>query len=394
MMNKNESINFFLDTVYSNNSELVLTDEEIKQIEGFYKDHKKIDQEYEDYLNNNYEVIGNIEKLRSGNYELEKQYNKKESLQRSILSECNYIETLARIFKLNKCIDFDRTPLNSIPVDCRRFLNSGQQTYSSARYLFYNPRNPNVFIFQYGNPAECDAEIIIDGNKVKLEFKKREAKAGEYDLFYDADGKLIMPEGFEESNPELIKFVNQFNAETNLIDEIGHNYTNKFDEQDRIDAALAYFAKHDIDIYVSATKENDLIALEPNALEIELSDGSRILTTKGSEIRTTGRNPKKLVLFELFDKIMNDFNAEYIDDETIKIKKNDNVEIVNSSGTNEPGRVKFNKFFFVKYEKATFADDYIIFKKNDVYQVNPTLSIHLVLDKNKDEIIEYFNSAE
>ena len=394
MMNKNESINFFLDTVYSNNSELVLTDEEIKQIEGFYKDHKKIDQEYEDYLNNNYEIIGNIEKLRSGNYELEKQYNKKESLQRSILSECNYIETLARIFKLNKCIDFDRTPLNSIPVDCRRFLNSGQQTYSSARYLFYNPRNPNVFIFQYGNPAEGDAEIIIDGNKVKLEFKKREAKAGEYDLFYDADGKLIMPEGFEESNPELIKFVNQFNAETNLIDEIGHNYTNKFDEQDRIDAALAYFAKHDIDIYVSATKENDLIALEPNALEIELSDGSRILTTKGSEIRTTGRNPKKLVLFELFDKIMNDFNAEYIDDETIKIKKNDNVEIVNSSGTNEPGRVKFNKFFFVKYEKATFADDYIIFKKNDVYQVNPTLSIHLVLDKNKDEIIEYFNSTE
>lgn len=393
-MNKEKSISYFLDTIYSNNSKLVLTDEEIKRIENFYKENHKIDEEYEEYLKNNYDVIGAIKKIRSGNYELEKQYNKNESLQRSILSECNYIETLASIFKLNKCIDFDRTPLNSLPVECRKFLNSGQQTYSSARYLFYNPKQPDIFIFQYGNPAEGDAEIIIDGNKIKLEFKKREAKAGEYDLFYDESGKLIMPDGFEESNPELVKFVNQFNKETNLIDEIGHNYTNRFNEEDQIKAALAYFAKHDIDIYVSATKENDLVALEPDALEITLKDGSRIITTKGSEIRTTGRNPKKLVLIDLFDKIMNEFDAEYLDSDTIKVKMNSKIEIVNSSGSSEPGRVKFNKFFFVKYNKAKFEGNYVIFKKKDVYQVNPTLSIHLILDANKNDIIEYFEDAK
>lgn len=393
-MNKEKSINFFLDTIYSNNSKLVLTDEEIKRIENFYKENHKIDEEYDEYLKNNYDVIGPIKKIRSGNYELEKQYNKNESLQRSILSECNYIETLASIFKLNKCIDFDRTPLNSLPVECRKFLNSGQQTYSSARYLFYNPKQPDIFIFQYGNPAEGDAEIIIDGNKIKLEFKKRKAKAGEYDLFYDESGKLIMPNGFEEANPELVKFVNQFNEETNLIDEIGHNYTNRFNEEDQIEAALAYFAKHDIDIYVSATKENDLVALEPDALEITLKDGSRIITTKGSEIRTTGRNPKKLVLIDLFDKIMNEFDAKYLDGDTIKVKMNNKIEIVNSSGSSEPGRVKFNKFFFVKYNKAKFEENYVIFKKKDVYQVNPTLSIHLILDANKNDIIEYFEDAK
>lgn len=393
-MNKEKSIIFFLDTIYSNNSKLVLTDEEIKRIENFYKENHKIDKEYDEYLKNNYDVIGLIKKIRSGNYELEKQYNKNESLQRSILSECNYIETLASIFKLNKCIDFDRTPLNSLPVECRKFLNSGQQTYSSARYLFYNPKQPDIFIFQYGNPAEGDAEIIIDGNKIKLEFKKREAKAGEYDLFYDESGKLIMPDGFEEANPELVKFVNQFNEETNLIDEIGHNYTNRFNEEDQIEAALAYFAKHDIDIYVSATKENDLVALEPDALKITLKDGSRIITTKGSEIRTTGRNPKKLVLTDLFDKIMNEFDAEYLDGDTIKVKMNNKIEIVNSSGSSEPGRVKFNKFFFVKYNKAKFEGNYVIFKKKDVYQVNPTLSIHLILDANKNDIIEYFEDAK
>lgn len=392
MMNKNDAINFFLSTIYSNNSKLVLTDEEIKKIEKFYKNNHKVDEEYKDYLSKNYEKIGCIEKIRSGNYELEKQYNRKKSLQRSILSECNYIETLARIFKLNKCIDFDRSPLNSIPLECRNFLNSGQQTYSSARYLFYSTKNPEIFIFQYGNPAEGDAEIIINNNKIKLEFKKREAKAGESDLYYDEYGKLILPVDFEEKTPELVKFVEQFNNETNLISEIGHNYTDRFDEQELIDAALCYFSKNKIDIYISATKENELIALRPDILNVRLNDGRRIVSTRGSEIRTTGRNPKKLVLDCLFDKIMNEFDAEYVDEDNIKVKINSKIEIRNSSGSSEPGRVKFNKFFFVKYEKAILENNYVIFNRKEVYQLNPTISVHINLEVSKDEIISYFNN--
>lgn len=392
MMNKNDAINFFLSTIYSNNSKLVLTDEEIKKIEKFYKNNHKVDEEYKDYLSKNYEKIGCIEKIRSGNYELEKQYNRKKSLQRSILSECNYIETLARIFKLNKCIDFDRSPLNSIPLECRNFLNSGQQTYSSARYLFYSTKNPEIFIFQYGNPAEGDAEIIINNNKIKLEFKKREAKAGESDLYYDEYGKLILPVDFEEKTPELVKFVEQFNNETNLISEIGHNYTDRFDEQELIDAALCYFSKNKIDIYISATKENELIALRPDILNVRLNDGRRIVSTRGSEIRTTGRNPKKLVLDRLFDKIMNEFDAEYVDEDNIKVKINSKIEIRNSSGSSEPGRVKFNKFFFVKYEKAILENNYVIFNRKEVYQLNPTISVHINLEVSKDEIISYFNN--
>lgn len=392
MMNKNDAINFFLSTIYSNNSKLVLTDEDIKKIEKFYKNNHKVDEEYKDYLSKNYEKIGCIEKIRSGNYELEKQYNRKKSLQRSILSECNYIETLARIFKLNKCIDFDRSPLNSIPLECRNFLNSGQQTYSSARYLFYSTKNPEIFIFQYGNPAEGDAEIIINNNKIKLEFKKREAKAGESDLYYDEYGKLILPDDFEEKTPELVKFVEQFNNETNLISEIGHNYTDRFDEQELIDAALCYFSKNKIDIYISATKENELIALRPDILNVRLNDGRRIVSTRGSEIRTTGRNPKKLVLDRLFDKIMNEFDAEYVDEDNIKVKMNSKIEIRNSSGSSEPGRVKFNKFFFVKYEKAILENNYVIFNRKEVYQLNPTISVHINLEVSKDEIISYFNN--
>lgn len=387
-MNKKEAIKFFLKTIYLNDTKLVLSNVDIDRIEDFYKHNHKDKEEYEEYLQKNYETIGCIEKLRSGNFELEKQYNNGKSLQRSVLSECNYIETLARVFKLNKCLDFDRTPLNKIPLECREFLNSGKQTYSAARYLFYSTKEPNIFIFQYGNPAEGDAEIIIDGNKIKLEFKELGAKAGEYDLYYDEYGKLIMPDGFEINNPELVKFVEQFNKETNLIDMIGHNYTNKFNEKDRIDAAISYFTKHNIDIYISATKDNELIALEPETLKVELEDGTRILSTDGSEIRTTGRNPKKLFLNDLFEKVMKDLDAEFLKDDNIKVKK-DLIEISTSSGSDEPGRIKFNKFFFVRYEKATFEDNFVVFNKNDVFQVNPTLSIHLVLKADKEQILEY-----
>lgn len=392
MMNKEEAILFFLKTIYSSDSNLVLTDDEIKKIEKFYKNNHKKDLEYEDYLKKNYNVIGCIEKIRSGNYELEKQYNKGESLQRSILSECNYIETLAKNFKLNKCIDFDRSPLNSISVECRDYLNSGQQTYSAARYLFYSTKNPNIFIFQYGNPAEGDAEIIINNNKIKLEFKKRKAKAGESDLYYDEFGKLILTDDFEEKTPELIKFVNQFNKETNLISEIGHNYRNKFDEQELIYAALCYFSRNKIDIYVSATKENELVALKPDILNARLKDGRRIISTDGSEIRTTGRNGKKLILDKLFEKIMDEFEADYLSDDIIKIKMNPNIEIKNSSGSSEPGRIKFKKFFYVKYEKAKIENDYIFFQRKDVMQVNPTISVHITLEVSKEDIINYFNS--
>lgn len=391
-MNKKDAIKYFINTIYSNNSNLILSDKEIKRIEKFYKENRKIDKEYENYVKDNYEIIGCVEKIRSGNYELKKQYNKGESLQRSILSECNYIETLAQIFKLNKCIDFDRSPLNSIPVECRNYLNSGQQSYSAARYLYFNPKKPDIFIFQYGNPAECDADIIINNNKIKLEFKKRKAKAGESDLYYDEKGKLILRDDFEEKTPELVKFVEQFNAETNVIKEIGHNYRDKFDEQELIEAALCYFTRNNIDLYVSATKGNELIALEPDILKVQLNDGSRIITTKGSEIRTTGRNSKKLVLDKLFDNIMKMMNAEQLDDNYIRVKMNPDIEIKNSSGSSSPGRVKFNKFFYVKYGDCKINNGYIVFNRDDVYQVNPTIAVHITLNKSKKDIIDYFES--
>ena len=284
-MNKTEAIDKMIETIYNNNSDLIMTEIDVKKLNEFFKSSLVFEEEFDKFFEENISDLDGISKLKSGKYEMEKQYNQNKALQPGIISECNYVETLAKIFKLNKCLDFDRTPMNKVPIECRNFLNSGYQTFSAARYLYYNPKNPEIFIFQYGNPANGDAEIIINGNKIRLEFKERNAKAGEYDItgLYDENGKLLISDDFRTNTPEYIPFIDKFNQETNVIEQIGHNY-NDFDEDTKILSIMEYFTRHDIDIIISSTSNNELIALTPDCIQVELPDGRRIITTDNSEI--------------------------------------------------------------------------------------------------------------
>lgn len=392
MMNKKEAIDELIKTIYNTNSDLILPEVDIKKLNDFFKGIEDFNKKFEDFCNDNSEELNEISKLRSGKYEIEKQYNQSKALQPGILSECNYIETLAKIFKLNKCLDFDRTPMNKVPIECRNYLNSGYQTFSAARYLYYSTKNPDIFIFQYGNPANGDAEIIINGNKVRIEFKERNAKAGEYDItgLYNDEGELLISDDFRKNTPEYIPLIEKFNSETNVIEQIGHNYNN-FDDETKVMSIMEYFARHEIDVIVSSTIDNDLIVLTPECVKIELPDGRRIITTENSEIRTSGRNHRKIFTMDLFEKVLKDMNAIKISDNEYEVSlNNDLVEIVNGRGTSTPSRVKFNKVFFVDIKNAKIENDKITFNINNVEQLKPSISMHIKINANKNELKQYF----
>lgn len=391
-MNKKEAIDELIKTIYNTNSDLILPEVDIKKLNDFFKKVDDFDKEFDEFCNDNSEELNEISKLRSGKYEIEKQYNQSKALQPGILSECNYIETLAKIFKLNKCLDFDRTPMNKVPIECRNYLNSGYQTFSAARYLYYSTKNPDIFIFQYGNPANGDAEIIINGNKVRIEFKERNAKAGEYDItgLYNDEGELLISDDFRKNTPEYIPLIEKFNSETNVIEQIGHNYNN-FDDETKVMSIMEYFARHDIDVIVSSTIDNDLIVLTPECVKIELPDGRRIITTENSEIRTSGRNHRKIFTMDLFEKVLKNMNAIKISDNEYEVSlNNDLVEIVNGRGTSTPSRVKFNKVFFVDIKNAKIENDKITFNINNVEQLKPSISMHIKINANKNELKQYF----
>lgn len=392
-MSKENTIQEFLDTVYQNDSSLILDEESIKRINAFFKEYQEEEKKFDDFLSALGVEFQDITKLQSGVMEIKKQYERNMALQPGVLSECNYVETLARLFRLNKCLDLNNVTFNQVPIEAAKYLIPSAETISGGRYLYYNTKK-DIFLFQYGNPETGDAVMVIDGDKIKLEFKERTAKTGEYDItgLYGEDGKLIISDDFANKNPEYVPFIEQFNEETNVIEQIGHNY-NTFDEETKIASIQEYFIKNEIDVLISSTKENELIALTPDSITLELEDGTSIISTQNSEIRTSGRNYTKIFTPELFRQTLQKIGAKEIDNETVLVNINTPfVEKVNGRGLNQITRIKFNKIFFIKIENITWQDENnIIFKINDVCQLKPTVSMHLTILASKDQLKNVFD---
>ena len=392
-MSKENTIQEFLDTVYQNDSSLILDEESIKRINAFFKEYQEEEKKFDDFLSLLGVEFQDITKLQSGVMEIKKQYERNMALQPGVLSECNYVETLARLFKLNKCLDLNNVTFNQVPIEAAKYLIPSAETISGGRYLYYNTKK-DIFLFQYGNPESGDAVMVIDGDKIKLEFKERTAKTGEYDItgLYGEDGKLIISDDFANKNPEYVPFIEQFNEETNVIEQIGHNF-NTFDEDTKIASIQEYFIKNEIDVLISSTKENELIALTPDSITLELEDGTSIISTQNSEIRTSGRNYTKIFTPELFRQTLQKIGAKEIDDETVLVNINTPfVEKVNGRGLNQITRIKFNKIFFIKIENITWQDENnIIFKINDVCQLKPTVSMHLTILASKEQLKNVFD---
>ena len=392
-MSKENTIQEFLDTVYQNDSSLILDEESIKRINVFFKEYQEEEKKFDDFLSLLGVEFQDITKLQSGVMEIKKQYERNMALQPGVLSECNYVETLARLFKLNKCLDLNNVTFNQVPIEAAKYLIPSAETISGGRYLYYNTKK-DIFLFQYGNPETGDAVMVIDGDKIKLEFKERTAKTGEYDItgLYGEDGKLIISDDFANKNPEYVPFIEQFNEETNVIEQIGHNF-NTFDEETKIASIQEYFIKNEIDVLISSTKENELIALTPDSITLELKDGTSIISTQNSEIRTSGRNYTKIFTPELFHQTLQKIGAKEIDNETVLVNINTPfVEMVTGRGLNQITRIKFNKIFFIKIENITWQDENnIIFKINDVCQLKPTVSMHLTILASKEQLKNVFD---
>lgn len=375
-MSKENTIQEFLDTVYQNDSSLILDEESIKRINAFFKEYQEEEKKFDDFLSSLEVEFQNVAKLQSGVIEIKKQYERNMALQPGVLSECNYVETLARLFKLNKCLDLNNVTFNQVPIEAAKYLIPSAETISGGRYLYYNTKK-DIFLFQYGNPETGDAVMVIDGEKIKLEFKERTAKTGEYDItgLYGEDGKLIISEDFANKNPEYVPFIEQFNEET------------------KIASIQEYFIKNEIDVLISSTKENELIALTPDSITLELEDETSIISTQNSEIRTSGRNYTKIFTPKLFRQTLQKIGAKEIDNETVLVNINTPfVEKVTGRGLNQITRIKFNKIFFIKIENITWQDENnIIFKINDVCQLKPTVSMHLTILASKDQLKNVFD---
>lgn len=374
--------NEILDIIYNNNMKLIITEQDVKYINDYYKKNFNNINSYEDLLlDERFSKL--VNKLHSAEYEIKKQVALKKALQPGIIAECNFSETLAKIFKLNKVIDLDNAKYNEVPKEFSEFVQGSSQTFSGARYLFYNNKDKNIFIFQYGNPALGDAELIYFDTKIRLEYKEKDAKLGEYDIIYNNEGKLISSEKIKKELKVLELLIDSFNQNTNIFDEIGHNYS-AFDTNTCIIAAKTYLNVNGIDFVISSVKD-ELVAITDDCFCYQLENGDYVVSLEGSEIRPAGRNSKSVWTMSHFYNTLKELNAINIEADKYYIDKK-NVDFATARGKEEVSRMKIKNVYFVRYEDIEYKDNGYMFSIDDVRQLVPTISMHMHISATKDEL--------
>lgn len=377
----NEALVQFLNDIYQNMVFTLLNNQEIKEIEDFYNKNYDKYTDINQFYSLDKTISKNIKKVKSVRAEVERQFETNKRLQSGTLCECVMAETIAHIYGLDAFADLFHTYIRELPANILYRLRDDDNRIL-CRYIYYDKNNLNTFLIQYGNPTRYDADLYIENQIVKLEFKDRIARAGEKETEYDDTGKLIYSEKFAEENPDYIPLIERFNEENNIVDLTG-NYQIDNDEDKRA-MLKAYFKSLGFESLVSFDANNQLVAITEDCINIK--DGKKVLSLDGSEIRRSGKNYYGVFTKELLVKSIREIDGEVIDD-IVKIP------IGNMTDRTNNGKItgkKINHLFFVKIENVKEESGYYVFSINNVKQLKPTLCVHMQIISDRAELIELY----
>ena len=298
-MNKEQAIDSFIKIIYNSTEKLVLTEFDKKYLNDYYRKNYNLARTYDKFKEDK-RIERILNTLKSGEKEVFKQFIYQKALQAGVITECIYTQSIAKALNLNEFIDLDsKTTLSKDLNNVKPFLKEGKNTLYAARYIFYSKENKDVFVVQYGSPTDGDADVIYFGNKIHLEYKEQVSRAGEYDLVVLDNGTLGPSNKMKKEFPEMIDFLNIFNKTTSLYDYLGKNFKIlKTENNNPMNVVKNYFVNNKIDLLISSVND-ELIIIKPSDLS---SNELEIANTNGSEIRTTGRNHKRISALNFFKK--------------------------------------------------------------------------------------------
>lgn len=377
----NEAMISFLNDIYNESRITLLSNKQIKEIEDFYNKNYNKYENISDFYSSNPTIARNIKKVKSVKCEVERQFYLKKRLQSGTLCECVMAETIAKIYNLNCFADIFHTYIRDLPANILYKLRDDNNRIL-CRYIYYNPEDLNNFLIQYGNPTRYDADLYLNDEIVKIEFKDKIARAGEKETEYDNDGKLVYTEQFAEDNPDYIPLIERFNEDYNLVDIEG-NYQIE-NEEDKKAILRSYFRNLGFETLVSIDDDNQLIAITEDC--IDMPDGNDFLSLAGSEIRRAGKNSYRVFTPELLLKCIEE-DGGTIDDKTVSIPEE------NMSDRTNNGKItgkKINHLFFVSIENVNDEYGNYLFSIESVKQLKPTLCVHMQIIANRDDLIDYY----
>lgn len=380
----NKALVQFLNDIYQDMAFTILSNQEIKDIEDFYNKNYDKYADINQFYSLNKNISKNIKKVKSVRAEVERQFEIKKRLQSGTLCECVMAETIAQIYGLDCFADVFHTYIRELPANILYRLRDDNNKIL-CRYIYYNKENLNTFLIQYGNPTRYDADLYIDNQIVKLEFKDKIARAGEKETEYDDLGKLIYTDKFAEENSDYIPLIERFNENNNII-ELSGNYQIEHDD-DKKAILKAYFKSLGFESLVSLDDNSQLVAITEDC--INNKDGREFLSLVGSEIRRAGKNYYGVFTKKLLLKSIKEKDGEVIDDIV-------RIPVDNMADRTNNGKItgkKINHLFFVKLENVKEDSGYYIFSINTVKQLKPTLCVHMQIISDRKELIEFYETV-
>lgn len=371
----------FLNDIYKDIRFTVLSNQEIKEIETLYNTNYDKYSDISQFYSLDKTIAKNIKKVKSVRAEVERQFTAKKRLQSGTLCECVMAETIANIYNLDCFADVFHTYIRDLPANILYRLRDDDNRIL-CRYIYYNKNDMNTFLIQYGNPTRYDADLYIDNKIVKIEFKDKIARAGEKETEYDDEGKLIYTEKFADENPDYIPLIERFNEGNNIVDLLGNYQIDN--DADKKALLKAYFKNLGFETLVSLDENSQLVAITEDCIEV--SNGKEFLSLDGSEIRRSGKNSYGVFTPNLLLKSILEADGK-IENNIVTIPSNRMTDRINNSKIT--GK-KINHLFYVKADNVTDKNGNYVFSIDNVKQLKPTLSVHMQIISNRNELIDYY----
>jgi hypothetical protein len=394
MTDKRDTFAKLIAIIYQNDKKNILTKSQRLLIEKKYQEHYTKVGTLDELYARVPEVACLISKMRAGRAEIEHQLNIRKGLQPGILNECVLLETLATYLGFRKFIDLETTAIADIPFEIRDNLNRIQtkaQTGCAARYAYYKKGDSGNMLFQYGNPrAIGDATLFMDDCEIILEIKDLPALIDDLDLVYDEDGKFIITEELKQEHPHFVAPIEEFNRSSDIFKTFGHNYPilrgNTLGEHTAYLEAVLNDPRMD---GLITSVDDELILIRKEDLNFCCEDGEYLLNLTGSEIRTLGKNHKKVFTPLYLNKVLEELDIK-VDGDGMCVTSKINPKLEGlKKGRNTAGstRLRLKNCFFLRVkELVDMHDDLLHFKKSAIQQSKAGISVHINIAKNKNYI--------
>lgn len=317
------------------------------------------------------------------------------SFQGGMLTECVFADYLARTLNANsKYINCETTSTNQYDDIIKTITNRMPQAL--PRFIMQS-EDGNTSVVQLGGPNATDCAIVRDGQIIACcEFKDKAAKAGEFDLMEDEEGKLVIDnktrKTIEEQMPSILPVIEDFNKNNTTLNYIGKNV--RLSEDVQREMFHDYIKRGGIDAIMTFGEDDKPVLIDTHSNVLD-----KCISTKGGEIRTAGRNHKAVFTPKRLDKELQQNNIFHDNGNGIfKISKQDaetNKLFVKKRGGTEITRLKINNIFYVPIKSVEYdSNGLMTFKKADIQQLKPTISAHLTCIKTQQEIKNMFKKEE